>query len=251
MTTAIVLAAGEGSRLAGATTLPKWLVPVGSTCPATEQLAGLEALGIRDVRVVVGEANAEIKQHVARLKERMEIELLPNDHSTTRNNWYSLVIGLRSAVGSGDDDLLVLNSDLFADRAWFERSVVKVRATGHAAALGIDPTKGQTDEAMKVVLDPTGTKVTEIGKAGIDRAGGEYVGLAYWNQRAGAELLATLERFFDQPDDVNNWYEHGIQAHIDSGRVYGMAPVASPDWVEIDDPTDLDAAVELAAGLMP
>ena len=251
MTTAIVLAAGIGSRLAEVATLPKWLVPVGPTCPATEQLGGLHAAGITEVRVVVGDQSDEIESHVSRWRDRLDFDLIHNDHSTTRNNWYSLLIGLRAALGRALGDVLVLNSDLFADRRWFEESIGAVRSTAYTAAIGVDPSKGHVEEAMKVRLDPSGERIVQIGKTGIEHPGGEYVGVAWWGEQAAAELLEVLERFVDQPADVDNWYEHGIQDHLATGRIYGAARVASPAWVEIDDPRDLAAAAELLEGRMP
>ena len=251
MTTAIVLAAGVGSRLASVSALPKWLVPVGSTCPATEQLGGLDALGITDVRVVIGEQREEIERHIAPWRRRLDLDLVFNEHSTTRNNWYSLVVGLRASLSAGSGDLLVLNSDLFADRRWFAGSIAVACSTEFTAAIGVDPTRGKTDEAMKVRLDPSARRVEQIGKTGVDDAGGEYVGIAWWDAQAAGELLERLEAFIDQPAATDNWYEHGIQEHMDAGGIYGAAPVVSPAWVEIDDPRDLAMAVELVSDRSP
>lgn len=248
MTVAVVLAAGLGRRLSGATTLPKWLAPVGPTCPAAVQLAALTTVGIRDVIVVVGEEPTTIEQYVAPWRERLHIRLVGNEHSATRNNWYSLVVGLRGARDAGGGDVLVMNSDLFASPTWFGASIGSVRSTSFSAALAVDPTRGDSQESMKVGLDSRGQRVIQIGKIGVDIPGGEYVGLAWWQRSAADAVLAHLEAFIDQPERADHWYEHGIQVHLDQGGEYGAAPVASPDWVEIDDPIDLAAARQLISG---
>lgn len=243
MTTAVVLAAGLGKRLQSATLLPKWLTPVGSTCPATEQLAALAAASPREVVVVVGPQAESVQEHVSPWHDRLAIRLLENPLHDVLNNWYSLLLALRE-VAPGDD-VLVLNSDLFASGPWLADAAARLVACGQPAALGLDVERPLTDEAMKA--SATDGLVARIGKVGVDDPVGEYVGISWWSAAAASELAGHLATYVDRDGAANNWYEHGIDDHLRSGASYAAVPVPSVDWVEIDDPTDLALAVALAA----
>ena len=248
MTDVVVLAAGLGRRLAGVAQVPKWLIPVNGSCPADAHLQAFVAAEVDRVHVVVSPDSASIARHVAPWEDRLELELVPNPHAADRNNWYSLLLGLDAWRAGPGRDVVVVNSDLFARGEWFTALLREITSTGLPAALAVDRARGRTEEAMKVELDSAGDAVGAIGKVGIERPEGEYVGLAWWERAAAEELRAVLAAFEDQPDRVDNWYEHGIQQHLDAGARYAAADVPSSDWVEIDDERDLEAARRLPGG---
>lgn len=244
MTTALVLAAGVGKRLRTATLLPKWLAPVGSTTPAEQQLGSLAVAPPREVMVVVGPQPDAVEDAVAPWRDRLSIRLVENPLHDVRNNWYSMLLALEQL--GVDDDVLLFNSDLFASSAWLTEAAARLLACGRPAALGLDVERPLTDEAMKVAA--VDGRCRKIGKVGVDQPVGEYVGISWWSADAAAELAPYLTAYLDREDAVNNWYEHGIDDHLAAGATYAAVPVPSVDWVEIDDPTDLAKAVELAGG---
>lgn len=246
MTDVVVLAAGLGRRLAGVTALPKWLTPVNETCPADAHLEAFADAGIDRVHVVIHPDASAIAAHVDPWRDRLAIDLVPNEHSADRNNWYSLLLGIEAWGASGSRDVAVVNSDLFADAGWFSALLGAIGSTGRSAALAIDPARGRTDEAMKVALTPSGDEVTAIGKVGIPEPGGEYVGLSWWDRSTAGELADILASFTPDPDRADHWYEHGIQCHLEAGAHYAAVPVPTTHWVEIDDERDLAAARTLA-----
>ena len=245
MTDAIVLAAGLGQRLAGAAGGPKWLVPVGDSTPASAQLAAFDASSMAQVYVVVPPDAAPIEAFVAPWRDRLELELVPNELSASRNNWYSVLLGLRCALARATSDVVVVNSDLYASTAWFTELLGRVTSSGRPAALAVDPRRGRTDEAMKVRVDDDRAEVIAIGKRGIAPPDGEYVGLAWWSAASAAELAEVLAGFVDDPTSIDHWYEHGIQRHLAAGGQYAAVDVPSSKWVEIDDPVDLQTARSL------
>jgi choline kinase len=241
-TTAIVLAAGLGKRLRTATPMPKWLAPVGATTPAEQQLSACAQLPLREVVVVVGPGAGAIEEVAARWRDRVPVRLLENPLHAERNNWYSLLLAL-DAVPAGDD-LLVFNSDLFGAATWLQQAAERLLACPEPAGLGIDVERPLTAEAMKVgVADEL---VRTIGKVGIDDPAGEYVGIAWWTAASARELRGHLAAFVERPEAVDHWYEHGIGEHAAAGGRYAVVPVPSVDWVEIDDPNDLEVAIQLA-----
>ena len=248
MTAAVVLAAGRGSRLAGVTEVPKWLLPVRDrrpTCPAEVQLDALITAGVDTVRVVVGDDPEPIRAALDRWAGRLAVDVVANDQSHARNNWYSLLLGLDRCLDRGDDVVVVVNSDLYAGTAWIREAVRRAMAHEALAALVIDPTRGRTDEAMKVSIGRDGTRVERIGKVGVDRPGGEYVGIARWRGAAIAGVLTHLRSFEPAPERADHWYEHAIDEHLLAGADYAVVTTPDPSWVEIDDAEDLAAARRL------
>lgn len=214
-------------------------------CPAAGHLRAFEAAGVGRVHVVVHPAVDAIDAFIAPWRDRLALDLVVNDHAEDRNNWYSLLLGFDAWATSGGDDVVVVNSDLFADASWFTGLLGAITSCRQPAALAVDPTRGRTDEAMKVALDVDGDHVTAIGKVGIAAPGGEYVGLAWWSRSSALELRDVLAGFVAEPGRVDHWYEHGIQCHLDAGGRYAAVPVPSDHWVEIDDEADLEAARRL------
>lgn len=242
-----MLAGGLGRRLEGVATGPKWLIPVNDACPASGHLQAFESVGVRRVLVVVPPAADAIEAFVAPWQRRLRLDLVANPHSADRNNWYSLLLGLDEWSRGARDDVVVVNSDLYASAAWFSDLMGAASTCGQPAALAVDITRGRSDEAMKVGLDDTGALVTAIGKVGVDVPGGEYVGLAWFSPTSALELRAVLETFVSEPKRADHWYEHGIQCHLETGGAYACVAVPSSEWVEIDDGADLEAARALHA----
>lgn len=243
MTAAVVLAAGVGSRLASVTDMPKWLLPVRDTspsCPAESQLQALVAVNaVESLYVVVGEQAAPIQAAVDRWGGGLSVELVENPHSTSRNNWYSLLLGLDRVLALGHRDVAVLNSDVYAGSSWLAQSLERCRRdTG--AALVVDPARGRAAEAMKVSV--AGDRIGRIGKVGIDAPAGEYVGLAWWSAPSAEVYVGYLRRYLDDPACSDNWYEHAIDDHLLAGGDYRSVAPPDSSWVEIDDAADLDVA---------
>lgn len=244
MTTAIVLAAGLGRRLQVPGDLPKWLAPIGDGCPADVQLAAFaEVPAIEEVVVVVGPRAAAVDAHLEPWRDRLRIRTLPNPSHDSLNNWFSLLLPLREELPG---DLLVANSDLYAAPGWLADTARRLIASGAEAALAIDRERPIVEEAMKVGIDQH-DHIERIGKRGVERPRGEYVGMSWWTPAAAAGLRQHLEAYVDAPAARDNWYEHGIDDHLRAGAPYLAVSVPSVDWVEIDDPTDLEIALRLAA----
>lgn len=242
MTSAIILAAGLGRRLQAVSDLPKWLVPVGASTPAAVQLDAIDRLpAVDEVVVVTGPRSDAIEDFLDRRPPATELRFVANPDYDRWNNWHSLELAIQATP---ERDLLVLNSDLFSSVTWLAETASALLAAGDAA-LAVDLVKPLTDEAMKVGVGPDGG-VTRIGKVGIDDPHGEYVGMSRWRSEAAADLLGHLAAYAERTECHNNWYEHGIDDHMATGSPYDLVPVPSSEWVEIDDPADLDAAAGLA-----
>jgi choline kinase len=248
VTAAIVLAAGVGRRLTANAGRPKWLVPVGSGCPAAAHLDAFRASALDRLLVVVGDPGSTemIDAYVDPWRADLHIDLVVNDDYATRNNWCSLLRGLEVWLDGPGDGVVVVNSDLYAGADWFVELVRRASAAPGEAVLAVDPARGRNDEAMKVAVSPGGDRIVAIGKVGIPEPAGESVGLGRWTRAAADELRSILQRFATDPTRADCWYEHAIDVHLAEGGRYGLVPVPDEAWVEIDDDDDLRWAADLA-----
>jgi choline kinase len=246
----VVLAAGRGARLGehGAET-PKWLLEVGGEPIAERQLGALSAVDrdhpgrLGDVRVVTGHAAAEIERFLQRGFE-IQVETLFNPEYARLNNWYSVLLALRERT-PGSDSVAIVNSDLFANTAWFEAFFAEALSTQRESLIGVDLDRQLTDESMKV--GAANGALAAIGKLGVADPVGEYVGLLLARGDVLRHLEESLESFVDRPEMADAWYEHAVGETAAAGTPWWIWPTPSSRWVEIDDAADYELARTMEA----
>ncbi|MGQ0432029.1 MAG: phosphocholine cytidylyltransferase family protein [Microthrixaceae bacterium] len=237
----LVLAAGAGRRLGHLTEdLPKTLLPVrGQTSILEITLANIASVGIADVAIVTGFAEHRIRDLVPELQERtgLNLELVHNAKALEWNNAYSLWC----ARGLFAQDVLLCNGDTVHPSIVEERLLA---AAGPSLRLGIEMRKVLGEEEMKVEFDASGCLV-RINK-GLEpgTADGEYMGVALIEAGIGAELTAALQVTYERDPDL--YYEDGFQELVLRGIEIGTVDIGEVAWVEVDDPTDLARAREIA-----
>ncbi len=112
---AVILAAGNGARLAAASPLPKPLVPVAGRALLDHILDRLREMKVSKAYIVVGYRSGEIRDHLRNSSSGLEIELVHNPEYLLPNG-----ISLLSVQGKIRDPFLLLMSDHL-----FERSTLK------------------------------------------------------------------------------------------------------------------------------
>jgi choline kinase len=241
----VILAAGLGSRLAkSGYDKPKWLLDVGGSPIADRQLRGIRrATGDASstITVVAGHRANLVDQYAG--STDLPVKVVVNAEFDTRNNWYSLLLGVNSLELDSDDRVVVINSDLCAKADWFAAVIDGVLELG-SDVLAIDADRPLTQEAMKVVASTTnGVRVLEeIGKSGLEGEPiGEYVGLLSMSSTGVKLLRQELERFAQDSARADEWYEAAIGLSATSID-WILHPVPNSEWTEVDDPTDLITA---------
>lgn len=238
----IVLAAGAGRRLRPMTdALPKALLPVaGDTTILDLALHNLAHVGIDQVTVVIGYAASAVRErrHALERRHGVRLDLVHNDRAEEWNNAYSLWLARdRFAAGA-----LLINGDT-VHPASVEETLLAKRGPG--VLLAVDDVKPLADEEMKVQFDASG-QLTRIHKS-IDPAAahGEYIGVALIEPPAATDLAEALAATWRR--DPGCYYEDGFQEYADRGGQVSGVPIGATDWVEVDNPTDLARAREIAA----
>ncbi len=236
---ALILAAGEGSRLDDHLGRPKCLREVGDVPLLHHQLAALAAVDVLDVLVVVGYKQARVRDSVGSWAR-----FVTNERYAETNSMYSFLLGERAL----DEDLLVMNSDIFCDPRMFQ---VPLAADGDA--LLYDSSSGDEEEQMKVhVRDGALVEMSKTLPPG--RVSGENVGILRLS-RETAESAAAAAAALIAAGHERGWLAEAINFAAADHPITCLDIVGWP-WVEIDFPEDLARAREevfprVAAALEP
>lgn len=237
----MVLAAGPGRRLHPLTaTLPKALLPLADDRTILDvSLSNLREVGVEDVVVVTGFAAERVEERVPSLERRygVKLQLVFNERAEQWNNAYSLWL----ARDSFRDGVLLANGDTVHPVS-VEEGLLGAR--GADVVLAVDDQKTLGEEEMKVVVSEEG-RLQQIGKdLAPSGARGEYIGVALIEPGAAVPLAEALESTWQR--DPSLYYEDGFQEFVDGGGEVYVAPIGKADWVEVDTPTDLERAREIA-----
>ena len=224
---ALILAAGEGSRLEDPRERPKCLREVGGLPLLHHQLAALTAVDVHDVVIVVGYRQALIRDSVGSWAR-----FVTNDRFAETNSMYSYLLGQRAT----DDDLLVMNSDIFCDPRMFE---MLLDADGDA--LLYDSSSGDDEEEMKVHVR-RGTLVEMSKTLPPGRVSGENVGILRLSRDTAQSTAAAAAALIAAGHD-RGWLAEAINFAA-ADHPIACLDVDGWPWVEIDFPKDLARARE-------
>ncbi|WP_254606482.1 NTP transferase domain-containing protein [Sphingomonas bacterium] len=223
--TAIVLAAGEGSRLRAAAP-SKPLCPIGGKPLVDHALERLAMAGIARAIVVVGYLGEQLVAHLASRRWPLAVETVAVDDWTLPNG-VSALAGGRIANGPA----LLVMCDHLVEPALY-RAMAQV-GPGPGLRLGIDRRLDSDavdlDDVTCVVTEGTGHIVT-IGKglASYDAfdTGVFAVGPAFFDALAGLDRPSITE---------------GVRALAASGKAL-VHDIGDLDWIDVDDPPALAMA---------
>lgn len=238
--TAIILAAGLGSRLRPLTDdTPKCLLDVGGQTILGRQLERIAAAGIPRAVVVTGHLADRVAAHLATARPPLPVELAPNPRYATTGNCMSVLAARERSTGHGvvifDGDV-VLTGD----------ALTRLAADPAPAALLLDTETTLAGEEMKALLDPAGN-VRRLSKQ-LDPAAcaGESIGVQKVSGVALPIFWATLQAM-EEAGDTQGYYEDAFQRMIQAGVSFRTVPIGHHEWTEIDDHADLaDARARFA-----
>ena len=222
---AVILAAGQGQRLADPRGRPKCLRQVGGAPLVRHQLDALAAVGIDDVVIVVGFGQDQIRESVGTM-----VRYVVNDRFAETNSMYSFLLA-RSVV---HDDVLVMNSDLF-----FHPALVARLIDQGGDALLYDSGSGDEEEHMKVRV--THGRLVEMSKTlPSDQVCGENVGILRLAP-ATVKVAFAAAAAIAADGGERAWLASAINRVAADHRIRCLDVVGWP-WVEIDFPADLQRA---------
>jgi choline kinase len=241
--TAIILAAGSGSRLLPHTLhSPKCLTPIGGYPILRYQIAALRRCGVDDIVIVVGYLSNSIREYVD-----SSVTIVENAEYASTNSSYSLWMA-RAHMRNG---FIHLNSDLL-----FEPAVLRALLSApEENAVIVDRNVHPDSDMMKARME--GRRIVQMGKRLKTDAAAEVVGPAKFGPR-GADIVIEKLGQLVAVGEKNSW---AYSVFGELANALAFTGVDNPDafWAEVDTVADFEEAgrhipeslIRLAAQGMP
>jgi choline kinase len=237
---AIILAAGQGSRLLPLTAdRPKCLIDFSGRSLLDWQLEMLGRNGIDDVLVVTGFREDQIEAALARRGRSPRVTTLFNPFYKVADNLGTLWMARDWLQG----DCLTLNGDTLVSEALVARAL---SAGLQGIAVTVDRKDAYDADDMKVVRADDG-RLLAIGKRLDEGVNAESIGLIVYRGDGAARFRGEIERVMRTAEGTNVWYLRVVHQLAQRERVETL-DISGEAWGEVDFPEDLDRARALTAG---
>jgi choline kinase len=237
---AIVLSAGQGSRLLPLTTSrPKCLVEFSGRSLLEWQLDALHVAGVSEAVVVTGFGAEQVE---AMLAERAPVGLKVR---TIYNPFYKLADNLATCWLVREEmqgDYLILNGDTL-----IEPAIVRRLLEAPAAPITVTIDRKSQYDADDMKVRTQGSRLTAIGKTLTDDIDGESIGFLRFSREGGARFVEQIERVMRTPEGVKLWYLSAINSLAQAGCVIEVASIEGLQWGEVDFHPDVAKARTMTA----
>lgn len=242
MKKAIILSAGQGSRLGHLTDdRPKCLIEFNGRTLLDRQLDALAANGVEEAVIVTGFRDDQIEAAIARRGDLgPQVRTVYNPFFKVADNLGSLFIAKEEIEG----DLLVWNGDTLVSDALMARVVGNGSQEG--ICVTIDRKHGYDEDDMKVVVDEAG-QLHAIGKRlDLSDVNAESIGLLAFRGTGAATFREAIERAIRTSEGTTIWYLRVIHQIAQEGPVWTL-DIRGEEWGEVDFPEDVENARQLTA----
>lgn len=248
---AIILAAGQGNRLAPLTDdRPKCMVEYAGAPIIDHILKALAPLNFAKTVVVGGYKFDVLKRHLS----GKGVNVRENPLFAKGN----MVETLFAVEDEMDDDILISYSDI----VYGEKTPQSLAASAAPVSVVVDRKweglwrrrmEDPLKDAETMKLTPDG-HITELGKKpkSMDEIQGQYIGMMKFSKEAVAEirrLYHSLDKtaIYDGKDFANMYMTSFLQLIIDRLRP-AKAVFIDGGWIEVDRPSDLSVPLDWASG---
>ncbi|HVF37342.1 MAG TPA: phosphocholine cytidylyltransferase family protein [Sphingomicrobium sp.] len=241
MKKAIILSAGQGSRLGHLTSdRPKCLIEFNGRSLLDRQLDTLAVNGVDEAVVVTGFRDDQIERALEkRIGIGPRVRTVYNPFYKVADNLGSLFV----ARAELDGDVLVWNGDTLVSEALMERVV------GDGDRQGICVTIDRKDhydaDDMKVIADDDG-RLRAIGKRIAEGVNAESIGLLAFRGDGAGRFRQAIERAMRTSEGTTIWYLRVIHHLAQNGDVWTL-DIKGHEWGEVDFPEDIGRAESLTA----
>lgn len=245
MRQAIILSAGQGSRLGQLThDRPKCLIEFGGRSLLDRQLDVAAACRIEQVVVVTGFRDEAVEAALERRRaagQGPDVRTIFNPFYKVADNTGSLFMAREALSG----DTLVWNGDTMVSPALMARVVANGRS---GITVTIDrKAEGYDADDMKVVEESG--RLRAIGKRLSDEDGvnAESIGLLAFRGDGAERFRAAIEDAMRSPEGTQIWYLRVIHHLAQESEVWTL-DIAGEQWGEVDFPEDVERAEAMVAG---
>ena len=234
---AIILAAGQGSRLLPLTAdRPKCLIAFNGRSLLDWQLDMLGRNGIDEALVVTGFRDDQIEASLARRTGGPRVRTLYNPFYKVADNLGTLWMARDWLAG----DCLTLNGDTLVSQALVARAV---GAGIDGIAVTVDRKDAYDADDMKVVRADDG-RLLAIGKRLDVGVNAESIGLIVYRGDGAVRFRREIERVMRTAEGTNVWYLRVVHQLAKRERVETL-DISGEAWGEVDFPEDVERATAL------
>ena len=236
---AVILAAGRGGRLHGRTTaLPKPLLPLNGRPIIAYTLDALQQAGVREVVVVTGYRQSQVRDALAEGSHGLEITFVSN--SRYKGGASLSLAAARDACGA--QPFLLLMADHVLSAALLRRltrSFAAERSRCYVAADAARRDATFTAEATKLRLATGGSRrVTAIGKT-----------MSQWDTLDAGAFVLTPDVWAAADASPEDCELSVIMSELARRQQLYAADVTGASWYDIDTEDDLAAAAVMLGAL--
>jgi choline kinase len=240
---AIILAAGQGSRLGHMTDdRPKCLIEFAGRSLLDRQLDTLDENGVGEAVVVTGFHDELVDAAVERRRaagQGPEVRTVFNPFFKVADNLGSLFL-VRDEL---DGDCLVWNGDTLVSNALMARVIGNSRQDG--ICVTVDRKAAYDEDDMKVIRDEGSGRLRAIGKRIAESVNAESIGLLAFRGDGAPRFRAAIEKAMRTGEGTTIWYLRVIHHLAQNGDVWTL-DIAGEEWGEVDFPEDVASAEALA-----
>jgi choline kinase len=236
ITTALLLAAGTGSRLQPLThDAPKCLTEVNGTTILRRLMRGLQLRGFKRVVVVVGHLDFCIREALLTSADGLEVEFIYSEKYRTTNNIYSLWMA-RQVI---EEPFLLIESDLIFDTTMLDNMLKPGRIAVSTTLPWMNGTTVTLDQRQQV------TKFYAGGQIALGEVMYKTVNMYSFSSRSWRTVASRLDQYISA-GRVNEYYEVVFAELVAEGALpFRAAFFDSACWYEIDTLEDLHEAERL------
>ena len=240
---ALILAAGYGSRISDVTTDPKTLLRIKEKTLMDWHFAALKDAGVQRVVVVTGYKRELLEAHLSKFKNDFDLQFAVNDDYRVKGNTYSLLYGLEKTLG----DFLLFDGDLIYDAEILNNFIKDPTPNqilvGESSIDDIECTKTMIDKdgVVRMFIDKRSVSDEELKRFTF---AGEAMGILKFSKHYRDEMLLACERFLQQEKNISKNWEYVMNEFLLSHDMF-VHRTGSDRWVEIDNKEDLEKAKRL------
>jgi choline kinase len=241
--TALILAAGYGSRIAEVTENPKSLLPINGKSLMDWHFEAWKEVGIRNVVVVTGYKREMLEESLSKYKKDFDIHYAVNEDFRVKGNTYSFYYGLEKVQG----DFLLFDADLIYDpkilAAFVEDPEANQILVGNSSIDDIECTKTMVDKNgfVRMTIDKRAVNAEEREKF---RFVGEALGILKFSKKYRDDIFNACKEFLAEEKNISKNWEHVMNDFL-LNHDMSVHQAVSERWVEIDNREDLDKAKRL------
>lgn len=241
--TALILAAGYGSRIADVTTNPKSLLTIKEKALMDWHFDSLAAVGVKDVVVVTGYKREVLEEYLQKFKSNFNLSFAVNDDYKVKGNTYSLFFGLEKV----ETDFLLFDADLIYEtqilRAFVEDTNPNQILVGESSIDDIECAKTMIDKDgfVRMTIDKRAVSAEEREKYTF---AGEAIGILKFSKEYRDDMFNECKKFLADEKNVSKNWEHVMNEFLHTHDM-SVHQSVSDKWVEIDNREDYERAKKL------